>query len=138
MPETDHLAMNLLLLLALAVPLICLAFLSLLALLGVATLGAVILNTVREIRAALRACWVPPSVAVARDNMAISVRLSFKRNGDVLGVPLITYTSLGLSENERRAYRAALDETLARCAPLPFSDAFGSIIAGRPINVRFH
>ena len=130
--------MNLLLLLALAVPLICLAFLSLLALLGVATLGAVILNTVREIRAALRACWVPPSVAVARDNMAISVRLSFKRNGDVLGVPLITYTSLGLSENERRAYRAALDETLARCAPLPFSDAFGSIIAGRPINVRFH
>ena len=96
------------------------------------------INTVREIRAALRACWVPPSVAVARDNMAISVRLSFKRNGDVLGVPLITYTSLGLSENERRAYRAALDETLARCAPLPFSDAFGSIIAGRPINVRFH
>ena len=60
MPETDHLAMNLLLLLALAVPLICLAFLSLLALLGVATLGAVILNTVREIRAALRACWGPP------------------------------------------------------------------------------
>jgi hypothetical protein len=34
--------MNLLLLLALAVPLSCLAFLSLLALLGVATLGAVI------------------------------------------------------------------------------------------------
>ena len=37
-----HLALNLLLLLALAVPLSCLAFLSLLALLGVMTLGAVI------------------------------------------------------------------------------------------------
>jgi len=44
-----HLTMNLLLLLALAVPLSCLAFLSLLAFLGVMTLGAVIhvLGTVR-------------------------------------------------------------------------------------------
>ena len=40
--EIDHLAMNLLLLLAVAVPLSCLAFLSWLALLGVMTLGAVI------------------------------------------------------------------------------------------------
>jgi hypothetical protein len=64
--------------------------------------------------------------------------LSFKQNGEVLGIPLITYTSLGISEDERRVYRAALDETLARCSPLPFTDAFGSVIAGRPINVRFH
>jgi hypothetical protein len=41
-PEMEtNLAMNLLLLLALAVPLSCLAFLSLLALLGVMTLGGV-------------------------------------------------------------------------------------------------
>ena len=40
--DVDHLAMNLLLLLAIAVPLSCLAFLSWLALLGVMTLGAVI------------------------------------------------------------------------------------------------
>jgi hypothetical protein len=48
-----HLAMNLLLLLALAVPLSCLALLSLLALLGVMTLGGVIhvLGTVRARRA---------------------------------------------------------------------------------------
>jgi hypothetical protein len=42
-PETTHLAMNLLLLLAVAIPLsCCLAFLSLLAFLGVMTIGAVI------------------------------------------------------------------------------------------------
>jgi hypothetical protein len=41
-PETDTFGMNQLLLLALAVPLSCLAFLSLLVLLGVVTLGAVI------------------------------------------------------------------------------------------------
>jgi hypothetical protein len=50
-PETDSfVAMKLLLLLALAVPLSCLAFLSLLALLGVMTLGGVI-HVVGTIRA---------------------------------------------------------------------------------------
>ena len=62
MPETDHLAMNLLLLLALAVPLICLAFLSLLALLGVATLGAVI-----HVLGAIRARW-PQWLSVEQAN----------------------------------------------------------------------
>jgi hypothetical protein len=97
-----------------------------------------LINTVREVRAALRACWAPPSIGIAHANMTISVRLSFKHNGEILGIPLITYTSLGISEDQRRAYRAALDETLARCTPLPFSDALGSILAGHPINMRFH
>jgi hypothetical protein len=95
-----------------------------------------LIKKVRELHAALRACWVPPSLA--HENMPISVRLSFKQNGEILGVPLITYTSLGISEDERQAYRAAVDETLARCTPLPFSHAFGSVIAGRPIYIRFH
>ena len=95
-----------------------------------------LINKVRELHAALRACWIPPSLA--HENMTISVRLSFKQNGEILDVPLITYTSLGISEDERQAYRAAVDDTLARCTPLPFSHAFGSVIAGRPIHVRFH
>jgi hypothetical protein len=70
--------------------------------------------------------------------MTISVRLSFKQNGEILVVPLITYMSVGISEDERQDYRAAVDETLARCTPSPLSYAFGSVIAGRPINVRFH
>jgi hypothetical protein len=100
-----------------------------------AELSDKLINTVREVRAALRACWVPPGLA--HGNMTISVRMSFKHNGELLGTPLITYTSLVISEDERRAYRAVLDETIAKCTPLPFSDAFGSVIAGRPINMRF-
>jgi len=46
------------------------------------------INKVRELHAALRACWVPPSLA--REHMTISVRQSFKQNGEILGVPLIT------------------------------------------------
>jgi hypothetical protein len=51
--------MNLLLLLALAVPLSCLAFLGLLALLGLMTLGAVIylLGTVIYLLGTVRARW---------------------------------------------------------------------------------
>jgi hypothetical protein len=55
--------MNLLLLLALAVPLSCLAFLSFLALLGVATLGAVI-----HLLSAIRARW--PQIAGLRRTAA--------------------------------------------------------------------
>jgi hypothetical protein len=82
------------------------------------------INTVREIRAGLRACWIPPITEVPRMNITIFVRLSFKQNGEILGIPLMTYTTPGISEDERRAYRAALNETLARCSPLAFSDAF--------------
>jgi hypothetical protein len=61
--------MNLLLLLALAVPLSCLAFLSLLALLGVATLGAVIylLGTVIYLLGTVRARW-PQWLSVEQAN----------------------------------------------------------------------
>jgi hypothetical protein len=54
--------MNLLLLLALAVPLSCLAFLSLLALIGMATLGAVI-----HVLGAIRARW-PQWLSVEQAN----------------------------------------------------------------------
>src|SRR5215831_6375994 len=73
-----HLAMNLLLLLALAVPLSCLAFLSLLALLGVATLGAVI-----HVPGAIRARW-PQWLSVEQANNPTGSYLhqpSAKRNG---------------------------------------------------------
>jgi hypothetical protein len=75
---------------------------------------------------------------IEQANTTICVRMSFKQNGEILGIPLITYTSPEISGDERRAYRLALDEALVRCSPLPFSDTFGSVIAGRPINVRFH
>jgi hypothetical protein len=93
------------------------------------------INTVREIRAALRACWIAPA-DVPRDKLQISVRLSFKQDGEVLGQPLITYESRDASEAERSALRAAVAEALARCSRLPLSDTLGGIIAGHPVNVR--
>ena len=93
------------------------------------------INTVREIHAALRACWVPPNDG-ARANVQVAIRMSFKRTGEILGLPLITFERPNASEDERNEIHAAIAAMLSRCSPLPLSDALGNIIAGHPINVR--
>ena len=98
---------------------------------------AVPLNTIGDMFAALQACWIPPPAEEARPNMQITVRMSFKRNGELLGEPRITYETPGIPENTRLAYREAVAATVKRCVPLPFSDRLGNSIAGRPVNIRF-
>jgi hypothetical protein len=93
------------------------------------------INSVREIRASLRACWISPAVTKAPPPQ-LTVRLSLKRNGEILGQPLISYQTPGASEDERAALHAAVAAALARCTPLPISDELGGILAGRPINVK--
>ena len=63
------------------------------------------INSVREIRASLRACWISPAVTKAPQ---LTVRLSLKQNGEILGQPLITYQTPGVSEDERAALHAAV------------------------------
>ena len=62
-------------------------------------------NSVREIRAGLRRCWVSPPMRIPPK---LTVRLSLKRNGEILGQPLISYTSPDTSEDERAALHAAV------------------------------
>jgi hypothetical protein len=98
--------------------------------------AAASLDTVHEIYAALRACWLPPG-DTAQGGVQVTVRMSFKRDGAVLGEPLISYENPGFSDVQRAAIRAAVAATLQRCGPLPLSAELGSIIAGHPISVRF-
>jgi hypothetical protein len=69
--------------------------------------------------------------------MQITVRMSFKRNGELLGQPKITFESIDASDDQRLAYRAAVAQMLKRCTPLPFTDALGNAVAGRPFTIRF-
>jgi hypothetical protein len=94
------------------------------------------LNTLAEVGSALRACWVPPPLAQSRAGMQITVKMSFKRDGELFGRPRITFESGGASEDERLAYRVAVARMLERCAPLPFSKALGNAVAGRPFTIR--
>lgn len=95
------------------------------------------LNTIAEVFAALEACWIPPGLEQARAGMQITVMLSFKRNGELLGKPRITYETPGASDDERMSYRVAMAQALRRCTPLRFTDALGGALAGRPLTMRF-
>jgi hypothetical protein len=97
-----------------------------------------LLNTLKDMGLALQACWIPPPIDQARLGMQITVQMSFKRSGELLGKPRITFESAGASDDERLAYRVAVAEMLKRCSPLPFTEALGNAVAGRPFTMRFH
>ncbi len=50
-------------------------------------------NTISELGAALRACWVPPPLDQSRPGMQITVQMTFRRNGELFGKPKITFES---------------------------------------------
>jgi hypothetical protein len=84
---------------------------------------------------ALRACWEPPSDA--HKGVQMSVRFSFKRTGELMGPPRVTYTTPGTEQGVRDVYRNAITTSLGRCAPMPFSKKFGAAIAGNPLSIRY-
>jgi hypothetical protein len=95
------------------------------------------LNTIGDMFAALRACWIPPAKDESRPGTQLSVRLSFKRDGEPVGPPRVTYVSPGTPADVRKTYLAAVTASLKRCTPLPFTRGLGGALAGRPIAIRF-
>jgi len=95
------------------------------------------LLTIRDMFSALRQCWVPPDKDHAHQGTQISVRLSFKRNGEMFGQPRVTYMTPGTAPDVRQVYWEAVSASLRRCVPLHFTAGLGGALAGRPIAVRF-
>jgi len=93
------------------------------------------LDTIRDLFDALRACWQAP--AERRAGMEMSVRLSFRRTGEAIATPRITYATPGVPERMREIYHDAIRAALTRCTPLPLSQGLGGAIAGRPIAIRY-
>ena len=80
-------------------------------------------DTLADVRQALRRCWRWPPESVSSSGMELSVRLTFKRSGEIYGVR-ITFQSQSseASEEERAPYNTAVLETLRRCSPLPITE----------------
>lgn len=95
------------------------------------------LNTLRDLFFMLRACWMPPAIADARRGMQMTVRISYKKSGDIFAPPQPTYVLEGSSQQARDTYRNAIAQSLQACAPMHFSRAFGGAIAGKPILIRY-
>ena len=94
-------------------------------------------NSIQDVIARLRTCWKPPPAGRARPGIDITVIVSFNRNGDILGHPRIAYESEQATDNDRLMYRIAVMEALQRCTPMPFTEAMGGAVAGRPFAVQF-
>jgi hypothetical protein len=95
------------------------------------------LDSISAFYAALRACWVPPPKDAARHGMEYTVRFAFKRDGNMVAPPRVTYASHDAPAEVRDSYRDAVDAALKRCTPLRFSEGMGGAVAGRPIAIRF-
>jgi len=95
------------------------------------------LDSIRAMYAALRTCWVPPSKDSARHGMEYTIRFAFKRDGEIIAPPRVTYASHDAPVDVSDVYRDAVNAALARCTPLHFSDGMGEAVAGRPIAIRF-
>ena len=87
---------------------------------------------VHGIATGIAACWRPP-----HDDDQVTVRLSFTREGAVIGEPRIVY----VRSSGRRANDAALADSMMAairdCTPLHFSARLGSAIAGQVLDIRF-
>jgi hypothetical protein len=95
------------------------------------------LDSIGDMFAALRACWVPPPKDEARHGMEYTIRFAFKRDGEVIAPPRMTYATHDAPAALRGVYREAIDAALQRCTPLHFSAGMAGAVAGRPIAIRF-
>jgi hypothetical protein len=95
------------------------------------------LDTIGDLFAALRSCWSPPPPETAREGMQMSVRFSFKRTGEIIATPRVTYATAGVPADTRAAYLEAINASLTACVPLKFTGGLGGALAGRPIAIRY-
>ena len=95
------------------------------------------LDTIGDLFAALRACWSPPPPDSARAGMQMSVRFSFKRSGEIIAAPRLTFATAGVPADTRATYLKAINASLDTCLPLKFTAGLGGALAGRPIAIRY-
>ena len=94
------------------------------------------IDNVRQVFAAVRSRWrlAPRKHATGQQ---MTLRMSFKRSGEVLGRPRITYYQGAQDLRARQDFADSITATFRACIPLPFSERFGAAVAGRPFTFRF-
>jgi len=95
------------------------------------------LDNIGDLFAELRSCWSPPPADAAREGMQLSVRFSFKKSGEMIGPPRVTFATAGVPADTRDTYLKAINASLNACIPLKFTDGLGGALAGRPIAIRY-
>ena len=87
---------------------------------------------VHEIATGLAACWHPP-----RNDDQVTVRISFTREGGVIGEPIIVFVRSGGGRANDAALADSMMAAIHDCTPLHFSAQLGAAIAGQVLAIRF-
>lgn len=95
------------------------------------------LDTIGDLFAELRSCWSPPPPDVAHQGMQMSVRFSFKKSGEMIGPPRLTFATKDVPADIRDTYLKAINASLDACIPLKFTAGLSGALAGRPIAIRY-
>ena len=69
--------------------------------------------------------------------MELTIAFTFNRKGEVFGKPRITHSKLAGGAPLQKEFVAAALKAIGACTPLPFTDALGGAVAGRPFTMRF-
>ncbi|MCJ2135710.1 hypothetical protein MKK69_16890 [Methylobacterium sp. J-026] len=97
-------------------------------------------NTLAELYPALAACWQVPAglgrPTPESDDIEITLRLSLRRDGSLIGPPRVTYAA-GVSADQRTTLVRGTLDAMARCTPAHITLGLGRAIAGRPVALRF-
>jgi hypothetical protein len=96
------------------------------------------IDSIREMFAALEACWEPPPMNESFPGMEMTIRFSFRRTGELMGPVRVTYSNSTAAADTRYAYGKSIEAAFRRCTPMPFTDGMAGAIAGRPLVVRFY
>ena len=95
------------------------------------------LDSIGDLFAELRSCWSPPPPDAAHEGMQMSVRFSFKKSGEMIGPPRVTFATKGVGADTRDTYLKAINASLGACIPMKFTQNLGGALAGRPIAIRY-
>jgi len=91
-----------------------------------------LVTRVHGLATGLAACWRPP-----HDDDQVTVRISFTREGAVIGKPRIVFARSSGGQADDAALADSMMAAIRDCTPLNFSVRLGSAIAGQVLDIRF-
>ena len=91
-----------------------------------------LVTRVQGIATGIAACWRP-----LHDDDQVTIRVSFTRDGAVIGEPRIVFVQSSGGRADDAALAQSMVMAIRDCTPLHFSAQLGSAIAGQVLDIRF-
>ena len=91
-------------------------------------------SNLNEMFDAIYACWEPPEDT---EGLVVTLQFILHKDGQLRGKVVVTAVRPQEDSPRRQAFIDSAIEAVKRAVPVPFTEEFGSRIAGRPLGPRF-